>query len=67
MYVDPDAERALSERQQAQLRELIADSDAGPMYLAVLPASARDQAGGDPTAALREIARDVASPACTRA
>ena len=62
VYVDPDAERALSGREQARLRELIADSGAGPMYVAVLPASARDEAGGDATAALREIARDLREP-----
>ena len=62
VYVDPDAERALSEREQARLRELIADSGAGPMYIVVLPASARDQAGGDPTTALSEIARDLREP-----
>jgi hypothetical protein len=62
VYVDPDAERALSEREQARLRGLISDSGAGPMYIAVLPSAARDQAGGDPTAALREIARDVGEP-----
>jgi len=62
VYVDPDAERSLSERPQARLRELIADSGAGPMYIAVLPASARDEAGGDTTAALREIARDLREP-----
>ncbi len=62
VYVDPDAERALSEREQARLRGVISDSGAGPMYIAVLPASARDQAGGDATAALREIARDVREP-----
>jgi hypothetical protein len=62
VYVDPDAERALSEREQARLRELIADTGAGPMYVVVLPASARDQAGGDPAAALREIARDLGEP-----
>ena len=62
VYVAPDAERALSSDEQARLRELIADSGAGPMYIAVLPASARDQAGGDPTAALQEIARDLREP-----
>jgi hypothetical protein len=62
VYVDPDAERALSGREQARLRELIAERDAGPMYIAVLPESARDGAGGDPTAALREIAREVGEP-----
>jgi hypothetical protein len=62
LYVDQDAERALSEREQARLRDLIAESDAGPIYMAVLPASARDEAGGDPTAALREIARELREP-----
>ena len=62
VYVDPDAERALSEREQGRLRELIAETGAGPMYVAVLPASARDAAGGDPAAALREIARELREP-----
>jgi hypothetical protein len=62
VYVDPEAERALSGREKARLRELIAESGAGPMYLAVLPESARDEAGGDPIAALREIARDLREP-----
>jgi hypothetical protein len=62
LYVHPDAERALSQREQARLRDLIAESGAGPMYIAVLPASARDKAGGDPTAALREIARELREP-----
>jgi hypothetical protein len=62
VYVHPDAERELSEREQVRLRELIADSGAGPMYIVVLPESARNQAGGDPTAALREIARELREP-----
>jgi hypothetical protein len=62
VYVDPEAERRLSEREQARLRELIAETGAGPMYVAVLPASAGDEAGGDPTAALREIARELREP-----
>src|SRR5215207_11298606 len=62
LYVDQDAERALSGREQARLRDLIAKSGAGPIYIAVLPGSARDEAGGDPTAALREIARELREP-----
>ena len=62
VYVHPGAERALSGREQARLRDLIAESGAGPMYIAVLPASARDEAGGDPIAALREIARELREP-----
>jgi hypothetical protein len=62
LYVHPDADRALSQREQARLSDLIAESGAGPMYIAVLPSSARDEAGGDPTTALREIARDLREP-----
>ena len=62
VYVDPDAEEVISERQADDLREAIADSGAGPMYLAVLPADAAREAGGDPGAALREIAFSVREP-----
>src|SRR5688500_19076314 len=47
VYVDPDAERALNDGEVQRLRKLIADTGAGPMYVAVLPESARDEAGGD--------------------
>jgi len=62
VYVDPDAERALTGDEVSRLRELIAEEDAGPMYVAVLPESARDEAGGDPSAALREIAGELREP-----
>jgi hypothetical protein len=62
VHVDPDAERALSGDEVTRLRKLIADTGAGPMYVAVLPSSARDQAGGDPSAALREIAEELREP-----
>jgi hypothetical protein len=62
VYVDPRAERALSEREQRRLRELIADRGAGPMYVVVLPASARDEAGGDASEALRQIAAELRKP-----
>ncbi len=62
VYVDPDAERALSDREVGRLRELISETGAGPMYVAVLPASASDEAGGDPSSALRRIAEDIREP-----
>lgn len=62
VYVDPDAERALSGSETNRLRRLISSEGAGPMYIVVLPASATDQAGGDPSAALREIAGDLREP-----
>jgi hypothetical protein len=62
VYVDPDAERAISEGEVERLGEAIREHDAGPMYLALLPASAADEAGGDPEAALRELALAVGEP-----
>ncbi len=62
IYVDPDAERALTDDEVARLQRLIADEGAGPMYVAVLPAAAAGEAGGDPSAALREIAGDLREP-----
>jgi hypothetical protein len=62
VYVDRDAERALSDSETTRLRNVITENRAGPMYVAVLPASARDEAGGDPSAALREIAEELREP-----
>ena len=62
VYVDPDAERALSASETDRLRRLISSEDAGPMYIVVLPASATNEAGGDPSAVLRDIARDLGEP-----
>ncbi len=62
VYVDPDAERALSDAEVSRLRDLIANTGAGPMYVVVLPASATDEAGGDPSAALREVAEELREP-----
>jgi hypothetical protein len=62
VYVDPDAERALTDSEVARLREEIAKREAGPMYIVVLPGSAGDEAGGDPSAALREIAQELREP-----
>ena len=62
VYVDPDAERALSDSEADRLRAAIARHDAGPLYIAVLPESAAGEAGGDPDAALLEIAEAVGQP-----
>jgi len=48
VFVDPTAERAISDTDADQLRERIADADAGPVYVAILPDGARNEAGGDP-------------------
>ncbi len=62
VYVHPNAERALSDSEAAPLRRLIRSTGAGPMYVVVLPASAGDEAGADPSAALREIAQQLREP-----
>ena len=62
VYVDPDAERAISEDEAERLLQAIRDNDAGPLYVALLPASAAAEAGGDPEAALAELARAVGEP-----
>jgi hypothetical protein len=62
VYVDPDAERAISEGDAENLRQAITDAEAGPMYLAILPADAAGEAGGDSGTALRELARSVGEP-----
>jgi hypothetical protein len=62
VYVDPDAERALSGAEADRLRRLISKEGAGPMYVVVLPASVTNEAGGDPSAALRDIAQDLGEP-----
>jgi hypothetical protein len=47
VYVDPDAERELSEDEVSGLRSAIRDAGT-PIYVAVLPDAATDLAGGDP-------------------
>jgi hypothetical protein len=62
VYVDPDAERALTPDEVARVGSLIRQNDAGPMYVVVLPASATDEAGGDPSSALRQVAEELREP-----
>jgi hypothetical protein len=62
VYVDPAAEQAISGEEAERLRANIRREGAGPLYIAVLPETAADEAGGDDAAALREIAGDVAEP-----
>ena len=45
VYVDRHAERAISPADAARLREAIRRYRAGPLFVAILPASAADAAG----------------------
>jgi hypothetical protein len=47
VYVDPDAERALDDAATDRLRDRISAAGVGPLYVAILPDDARDEAGGD--------------------
>jgi hypothetical protein len=62
VYVDPEAERAISEGEAEELRQAIADSEAGPIYIAILPADAAREADGDAGGALRDIAFALREP-----
>ena len=61
VYSDPSAERRLSPADERRVRSAIG-GDSGPVYIAVLPKRAVSEAGGDPSAALARIAREVGEP-----
>ena len=58
VYVDADAERALTDDEVEELRSVIRSADT-PIYVAVLPASAADLAGGDPAEVASQLADAV--------
>ena len=55
VYVHSDAERAISEAETDRVQEAIAEHGAGPLYIAILPERARDEAGGDANGVLRAL------------
>jgi hypothetical protein len=59
VYVDPAASSTLSQQDADELRQNIEQADAGPIYVAVLPQSARNEAGGSTEALLTEIAEGM--------
>jgi hypothetical protein len=59
VYVDPTAERAISDAEADDVRDRIAQADAGPIYVAILPAAARNETGGDPTEVARALAEEL--------
>jgi len=56
VYVSPDAEEQIDAQ---RVRDEIASSRSGPVYVAVLPAIAMDEAGGDPTEVVRQLHDDL--------
>jgi hypothetical protein len=57
VYVHPDVD--FDEADADELRQRIADADAGPVYIAILPEGAARQAGGDAGALLEMIGEAV--------
>jgi hypothetical protein len=55
VYVDPDAELAITPEDEQRLRQTIDTAGAGPVYIAILPAAAEQEAGGDPDGVLQAL------------
>ena len=55
VYVHPEAERRVSEAEADRIRDAIAEHGAGPLYVAILPDRARNEAGGDSNGVLRAL------------
>jgi hypothetical protein len=55
VYVDPSAELAIDDAEQARLRQKIDTAGAGPVYVAILRQSAEQEAGGDPDGVVQAI------------
>ncbi len=55
VYVDPDAELAIGSAEQDRIRSAIDTSGAGPVYIAILPAAAENETGGNPDGVLQAL------------
>jgi len=62
VYVDPSAEKSITAAQAEQLRTEIETKGHGPIYIAVLPNAALDEAGGDATGIAFELHRQLGNP-----
>ena len=62
VYTDPDAERGLNSSEERRLQSAIAAADGGPVYVAVVPAAALGEAGGNVGALARQIGTSVRRP-----
>src|SRR3954454_13737670 len=59
VYVDPQAKPTISDAEERRLENEIASKRGGAVYVAVLPAGVRGEAGGDPGEPLRLLATEV--------
>jgi hypothetical protein len=62
VYVDPSAELTIGAADQARLRKKIDTAGAGPVYIAILPLAAEQEAGGDPDGVLQALHDGLGRP-----
>ena len=62
VYVDPSAEKSITSAQAERLRTEIETKGHGPIYIAVLPNAAIDEAGGDAVGVANELHRQLGNP-----
>jgi hypothetical protein len=62
VYVDPAAERSITPAQAERLRTAIETTGHGPIYIAVLPNAALNEAGGDAVGVADELYRELGNP-----
>ena len=62
VYVDPAAEKTITPAQAARVRTEIETNAHGPVYVAVLPNGALNEAGGDAVGVADELARELGNP-----
>jgi hypothetical protein len=62
LYVAQGAKPTLSQLDQRRVRDAIRSAHGGPIYIAVLPASATDETGGDATELVRQIGEGLHKP-----
>ncbi|HEY3183179.1 MAG TPA: hypothetical protein VGJ77_10110 [Gaiellaceae bacterium] len=59
VYVAPNAEKAISAAQERRLEREIRTKGHGPIYIAILPSAALDEAGGSATGIADELHREL--------
>jgi hypothetical protein len=59
VYVAPNAEKAITDAEKRRLEREIRTEGHGPIYIAILPSAALDEAGGSATGIIDEVHREL--------